>query len=97
MTAVDGQLIVGLNFRPSHDPTWAIRHVQSIAKLVGWKNILALEIGNEVSGYPGNARGGGWNFANYTEEWGEYVFAFYQQVPSIPKPFFQGLACYGTN
>jgi hypothetical protein len=97
MAAVDGQLIVGLNFRLPHDPSWALSHVQSIAKLVGWNNIFALEIGNEVSGYPGNARGSGWNFANYTEEWGEYVSTFYQHVPSIPKPFFQGLACYGTN
>ena len=97
MTAVGGQLVVGLNFRLPHDPTWSLRHVRSIAKLVGWKNILALEIGNEVSGYPGGARGRGWSFANYTEEWGQYVSTFYRQVPSIPKPFFQGLACYGTD
>ena len=97
MTAVDGQLIVGLNFRLPHDPTWPLRHVQSIEKLVGWKNIFALEIGNEVSGYPGGARGRPWGFSNYTEEWGAYVAAFYAQVPSLPKPFFQGLACYGTD
>ena len=97
MTAVDGQLIIGLNFRLPHDPTWPLRHIQSINKLVGWNNIFALEIGNEVSGYPGNARGSGWSFANYTAEWGAYISTFYSQVPSIPKPFFQGLACYGTD
>ena len=93
MTAVDGQLIVGLNFRLPYDPTWSLRHVQAIDKLVGWNNVLALEIGNEVSYYPGGARDRGWSFANYTSEWDTYVAAFYEHVPSLPKPFFQGLAC----
>ena len=97
MNAVDGQLIIGLNFRLPYDPSWSLRHIQAIDKLVGWKNVLALEIGNEVSYYPGYARERGWNFNNYTAEWDTYVAAFYAQVPCLPKPFLQGLACGGSD
>ena len=97
MSAVGGQLIVGLNFRLPFDPSWALRHVQAIDELVGWKNVLALEIGNEVSYYPGYARAREWNFYNYTAEWDTYVAALYAQLPSLPKPFLQGLACGGTD
>ena len=97
MAAVDGQLIVGLNFRLPHDPTWALRHVQDIERLVGWKRIFALEIGNEVNFYAGGARAQGWTYANYSAEWGEYVSTFYAQVASLPKPYFQGLACWGND
>ena len=97
MDAVDGQLIVGVNFRLQYDATWPLRHIQAIDKLVGWKNILAIEIGNEVSYYPGYARPRGWSYDNFTSEWGHYVSTFYSQVPSLPKPFFQGLACGSTD
>ena len=97
MAAVNGQLIVGLNFRLPFDPSWALRHVQAIDRQVGWKNVLALEIGNEVSFYPGYARGRGWNFNNYSAEFDVYVSAFYAQVASLPKPFLQGLACGGSD
>ena len=97
MTAVDGQLIVGLNFRLPNDTTWPLRHVQAIDKLVGWGNVFALEIGNEVSYYPGYARPRGWTYDNYTTEWEYYVSTFYDQVPSLPKPFFQGLTCGSTD
>jgi len=97
MEAVDGQIIVGLNFRLAHDPTWPLRHVQAIDRLVGWRRVFALEIGNEVSFYPGGDRPRGWTFANYSAEWGNYVNTFYKQVPSLPNPFFQGLACFGSE
>ena len=97
MAAVDGQLIVGLNFRLAHDPTWALRHVVAIDSLVGWKRVFALEIGNEVSFYPGGARPQNWTYADYSAEWGMYVATIYNQVNYLPKPLFQGLACYGTD
>ena len=52
-TAVQGQLVFGLNFRNATNATHAVEHARAIERLIGWGDaaLKGLEVGNEPDLY----------------------------------------------
>lgn len=91
--AVNGTLVMGLNFRLAADASWAVRHVQAVRELLGgWGVVSAFEIGNEPDLLSPKYRPANWTMSDYYHEFDFYTSAIRKAVPSLPQRFFQGAA-----
>jgi hypothetical protein len=93
MDPINGQLIIGVNFRHADDATWALNHLKAIDRIIGWKNgiIQAIEIGNECDLYNENGiRDKSYDETQYESEFRTYTDAAYATIADIPQHIFQG-------
>ena len=89
--AINGSLVLGVNFRTPGDASVAVAHLQAVERLVGWELVEAIEIGNEPDVFEWTQlRPSGYNLSTYTDEWLFYAKQLHAQLPDLPEPIFQG-------
>ena len=96
MRAINSKMTLDLNFRRGDNATWAVEYVQGIDSVVGWDNVIALEVGNEIDLYGGGERyrPSGYNYSTYKAEYTYYIQAIREAVPTLPTRIFQGLCSF---
>ena len=89
--AINGRLVLGVNFRTPGDAGVAVEWLRAVERLVGWRWVEAIEIGNEPDVYEWTQlRPTGYNLSTYTDEWLTYARALHEALPQLPEPIFQG-------
>ena len=89
--AINGSLVLGVNFRTPGDAAVAVAHLQAVERVVGWELVEAIEIGNEPDVYEWTQlRPSGYDLTAYTDEWLHYARALHIALPDMPEPIFQG-------
>jgi len=85
---LDTVATLSVNFDNANNASWAIEYMEAVSKQIGWDNIYAIEIGNEVDLFGDNGfREKGYNYTQYKKEFDFYVNAI---APYVPKRFIQG-------
>ena len=94
MVALNTVMTLDMNFRRATNATWAVEYVKAIDSVIGWDNVVALEVGNEVDLYGGGERyrPSGYGYKDYKTEYLYYVQSIQAAVPNLPKRIFQGFA-----
>ena len=94
--ALNGKLVLGVNFRTPGNASVAIGQLQAVERLIGWSRIAAIEIGNEPDVYEWTQlRPANYSLSTYTTEWLYYAQSLHAALPDMPGPIFQGGA-FGT-
>ena len=91
MEATNGSLILGLNIRG--DPavaSLAVNFTRAVERIVGWRRVAALEVGNEQNGYGGSGiRPKNYSYTDYRRDFDAVYKALHAAVPSLPSRLFQ--------
>jgi len=99
MKSINSAAVHDLYFRLDSNYTYGVNHVQAINDIIGWDNVLALEIGNECDLYGGNGYRDPktWSFDTYVGEWRNYVNTIRAALPSLRPNLFQGATFLTSN
>ncbi|KAJ9468351.1 hypothetical protein DIPPA_30015 [Diplonema papillatum] len=85
--------VVGVNFGLSTDPQdFALKHVQALAAANLWDHIASVEIGNEPDLYAGSMRPSSFTYAEFVQQYTDFISVLTAQGNVGRKNFVQGAA-----